>query len=88
MNTTQSQTRPRTRWSRFLDSVLPAPSPDRLVRIAEVSRNSVSMAEGSLEDIQVTHVVQETPRHNGDSRFTVLVAARDADVAREVLAGL
>lgn len=78
----------RTRWSRFLDTVLPAPSPDRLVRVAEINRSSVSMAESSLEDIQVTHVLQESRTHYGDSRFTVLVAARDADLAREVLAGL
>ena len=84
--TTTTQT--RTRWSRFLDSVLPAPSLDRLVRVAEVTRASLAMAEGSLEDIQVTHVVQESRRPNGDSRFTVLVAARAADLAKQVLAGL
>lgn len=84
--TTTTQT--RSRWTRFLDTVLPAPSPDRLVRVAEIGRSSLAMAEGSLEDIQVTHVVQESRMHSGDSRFTVLVAARDADLAKQVLAGL
>lgn len=80
-------TKTRTLWSRFLDSVMPAPSPDRLVRIAEVRRGSLAMAEGSLEDIRLTHVVQESRMQNGDSRFTILVAARDADLGKQVLAG-
>ena len=78
----------RTRWSRFLDTVLPVPSPDRLVRIAEVSRSGLALAEGSLADIQLSPVVQETRLPNGDSRFTILVAARDAEIASEVMSGI
>lgn len=78
----------RTRWGRFLDTVLPAPSPDRLVRVAEIGRSSVPLAEGSLADIRLSSVIQESRTMNGDSRFIVLVAARDAEMASEVLSGM
>ena len=86
--TTTTSTTTRTRWGRFLDTVLPAPSPDRLVRVAEIGRTSVPLAEGSLADIQVSAVIQESRTMNGDSRFVVLVAARDAKMASEVLTGM
>ena len=76
------------RWGRFVDTILPAPSADRLVRVAEVSRGTLPLAEGSLADMSMSPVVQETRNFNGEPRFLVLVPARDADVAREALAGL
>jgi hypothetical protein len=76
------------RWGRFVDSILPAPSADRLVRVAEVTRGSLPLAEGSLADMSMSPVIQETRNFNGEARFAVLVSARDADVAREALAGL
>jgi hypothetical protein len=76
------------RWGRFVDSILPAPDADRLVRVAEVSRGALPLAEGSLADMSMSPVVQETRTLNGERRFAVLVSARDADVAREALAGL
>ena len=77
----------RRRWARFVDHVLPAPSDDRLVRVAEVGRTSLPYAEGSLLEAGVSPVVQETRAMNGDSRFVVLVSARERAVAAEVLAG-
>ena len=76
------------RWGRFVDSILPAPDADRLVRVAEVSRGTLPLAEGSLADMSMSPVVQETRTFNGEPRFAVLVPARDADVAREALSGL
>jgi hypothetical protein len=78
----------RTRWARFLATVLPAPSPDRLVPVTEVRRAMVSFAEDSLADVAIDAVVQEQPAMNGDTRFRVLVAARDREMAEEVLAGI
>jgi hypothetical protein len=82
-----SSTTPTTVWGRFLDAVLPASSPDRLVRVATVSRSALPLTEGSLADVNIVHVVQEVTRPTGDSRFIVLVSARDSEVASEVLAG-
>jgi hypothetical protein len=76
------------RWGRFVDSILPAPDADRLVRVAEVSRSALPLAAGSLADMSMTPVIQETRNPNGESSFAVLVPARDADVAREALSGL
>ena len=76
------------RWGRFVDSILPAPDADRLVRVAEVPRGALPLAEGSLADMSMAPVIQETRGFNGDSKFAVLVSARDADVAREALSGL
>lgn len=78
----------RTRWSRFLDTVLPAPSPERLVPVTDVPRAMVPFVEESLADAEIGAVIQEFPSGNGDTRFQVLVAARDRAVAEEVLTGL
>jgi len=76
------------RWGRFVDSILPAPDADRLVRVAEVTRGSLPLAEGSLADMAMTPVIQQTRTFNGEPRFAVLVSAREADAAREALSGL
>jgi hypothetical protein len=78
----------RNRWGRFVDSVLPAPSPDRLVRVAQVGRASLPLVEGSLADVELSPVIQEIPGMNGDSRFTILVSAKDAEIANAVLRGI
>jgi hypothetical protein len=94
MQTTNTQTtdapaaQQHTRWARFLDTVLPAPSPDRMVRVAEVGRTALPLAEGSLADVGVSPVIQEITRMNGDSQFMILVSAKDAETAAEVLAGV
>jgi len=76
------------RWGRLLDGIRPATDADRLVRVAEVSLGTLPLAEGSLADMAMAPVIQETRSMNGETRFTVLVAARDADAAREALSGL
>jgi hypothetical protein len=76
------------RWGRLLDGIRPAGDADRLVRVAEVSRGTLPMAEGSLADMAMAPVIQETRTTNGETRFTVLVPARDAEAAREALSGL
>jgi hypothetical protein len=76
------------RWGRFVDSITPAHDADRLVHVAEVGRGALPLAEGSLADLSVPAVIQETRSLKGESRFAVLVPARDADAAREALAGL
>lgn len=79
---------PRNRWARFLDRVLPAPNPDRLVRVAQVGRATLPLVEGSLADVELSPVIQEIPGMNGDSRFTILVSAKDAEIANAVLSGI
>ena len=76
------------RWGRFVDSILPAPDADRLVRVAEVPRGALPLAEGSLADLSMIPVVQQTRTLNGEPRFAVLVSAHDATAAREALSGL
>jgi hypothetical protein len=89
MQTTENPTtQQRTRWARFLDTVLPTPSPDRLVRVAQVGRTSLPLVEGSLADVELHPVVQEISGMNGDSRFAILVSAKDAETANAVLAGI
>jgi hypothetical protein len=75
------------RWARLLDTILPPLDEDRLVSVAEVGRTHLSIVEGSLADIGVTPVVSETRTFGGQSRFQVLVSARDAELAGEVVAG-
>jgi len=75
------------RWARLLDSILPPPDADRLVPVAEVGRHALPLVEGSLADIGVTPVVSAVRTMNGDERFRVLVPARDAELAEEVVAG-
>ncbi len=78
----------RTRWGRFLRTVLPQPAPDRLVVITDVPRAMLGFVEDCLADVDVTAVVQEVPAFTGDSRFRVLVSARDRELATEVLTGI
>jgi hypothetical protein len=78
----------QARWARFIDTVLPAPSPDRLVRVCQVSRTGMAMAEGSLADVGLSPVFQEIRSLNGDSQFAVLVSARDSEIASAVLQGI
>jgi hypothetical protein len=78
----------KTLWGRFLDAVLPASTPDRLVRVGETSRGMLPMAEGSLADAGITAVVQEIRSMNGESRFAILVPLQDASVAKEALSGI
>jgi hypothetical protein len=78
---------PLSRISRLANSLVPAPSPDALVTVAELSRGELRMARHSLADVGLDPVVSEFSRPaGGDSRFRVLVARRDAGLAREVLA--
>ena len=76
------------RWGRFVDTLLPTPDSDRLVRVAQVTRSTLPLAEGSLSDMSMSPVIQETRHLHGEPTFAVLVAARDAEVAREALSGL
>jgi hypothetical protein len=76
------------RWGRLLDGIRPATGADHLVRVAEVSRGTLPLAAGSLADLATAPVVRETRTPGGETRFTVLVAARDAEAAREALADL
>lgn len=76
------------RWARLLDAILPPPDENRLVSVAEVNRGSLPFLEECLADVGLTAVVSETrTAMGGESRFRVLVPARDADLAEEVVAG-
>jgi hypothetical protein len=75
------------RWARLLDTILPVADENRLVPVAEVDRSALPMVEGSLADVGVTPVLSETRTMLGESRFSVLVPAQDADVAGEAVAG-
>lgn len=75
------------KWARLLDTILPPPDENRLVSVAEVGRSALPSVEGSLADAGLTPVVSETRTTSGESRFTVLVPARDAEVAGQVVAG-
>jgi len=75
------------KWARMLDSIIPPPDENRLVPVGEVSRGSLPMVEGSLADVGLTAVVSETRSFSGESRFRVLVPARDAALAGQVMAG-
>jgi hypothetical protein len=74
-------------WARLLDSILPGADENRLVPVAEVARASLPFVEESLADVGLTPVVSETRTMSGGSRFRVLIPARDADLAEEVVAG-
>lgn len=75
------------KWARLLDTILPPPDENRLVPVAEVGRGALSLVEGSLADVGVTPILSETRTMNGESRFRVLVPARDAALAGEAVAG-
>lgn len=84
----QAKAAQRSRWARFLDSILPPANPNRLVPVAEVSRESVPFLEGCFADAEIYAMVREVPGPWGtESRFEVLVPARDREVASEVVAG-
>jgi hypothetical protein len=76
------------RWAKLLDTILPPLDENRLVSVTEVDRNALPLVEGSLADIGLTAVVSETRAFNGESRFRVLVPARDAGLAEQVVAGI
>ncbi|MFN0284178.1 MAG: hypothetical protein ACKVZ6_19690 [Kineosporiaceae bacterium] len=76
----------RSRWSRLLDHLAPAPGPGRLVCVAEVGRDSVRFAEECLADVDLHPVLQEVGTMSG-TRFRVLVSARDREIAAQVVAG-
>jgi hypothetical protein len=76
------------RWGRLLDGIRPPGDADRLVRVAEVSRGTLPLAEGSLADLAMAPVIRPARTTNGETRFSVLVPARDADAAREALSEL
>jgi hypothetical protein len=48
----------RTRWTRFLDTLLPAPSPDRLVPVTDVPRAMVPFAEECPADVEIGAVIR------------------------------
>jgi hypothetical protein len=75
------------RWARLLDTILPPPDANRLVSVAEVGRASLPLVEGSLADVGLTAVVNPVRTTNGEERFKVLVPARDAAIAEEVVVG-
>ena len=75
-----------SRIARLAGSLVPTPSPDALVPVAELSRGELRVAEHSLADVGLDPVVSELSGPIGGSRYRVLVARRDADLAREVLA--
>ena len=77
-----------TRWGRLLDGLRPSSDADRLVRVADVGRGTLPLAEGSLADLALAPVVRETRTTTGETRFSVLVPARNAEAAREALSGL
>ena len=80
------QAEQRSRWSRFLDAIAPAPSPNRLVTVAEVNRDAVRFVEESLADVGVRHVVQQVGSMPGTAtRFRVLVAAKDRGLATQLV---
>ncbi len=75
------------RWARLLDTILPPPDADRLVSVAEVGRAGLPFLESSLADAGLAAVVSPARGRDGDERFRVLVPARDAELAEEVVAG-
>ena len=75
------------RWARLLDTILPPPDENRLVSVAEVGRGSLPLVEGSLADAGLTAVMSPVRTFTGEERFRVLVPARDAAVAGELVAG-
>jgi hypothetical protein len=75
------------KWARLLDTILPPANDDRLVSVAEVGRSALPLVEGSLADVGLTPILSESRSVHGESRFRVLVPARDAQIAGEVVAG-
>jgi hypothetical protein len=76
-------------WARFLDGVLPHPDPDHLVPVAEVVRAAVPLVEECLSDAQLPSLIHEiSGRWGAESRFQVLVPARQAKAAAELVRGI
>lgn len=75
------------KWARLIDSILPTPDENRLVPVAEVGQNALPLVAGSLADVGVTPILSETRSMYGESRFQVLVPARQADLAGQAVAG-
>ncbi len=79
----------RSLWGRFLDQLLPDRDPDRLVAVGEVAPGTVPFVEESLHDAEIPVAVRELMGLWGaEARFQVLVPARDAAVAAEIVGGL
>jgi hypothetical protein len=76
------------KWARLLDTIVPAPDENHLVPVAEVDRFALPQLEGSLADVGVTPILAETHSPTGESRFRVLVPAREAEVAEQAVTGL
>ena len=74
-------------WARLIDSILPKPDENRLVSVAEVGRHTLPLVEGSLADVGVTPILSETRSMFGETRYRVLVPARQADLAGQAVAG-
>jgi hypothetical protein len=74
-------------WARLLDSIIPTPDENRLVPVTEVGRSALHLVEGSLADVGLTPVLSEERSMYGESRYRVLVPARDAELAGQVCAG-
>jgi hypothetical protein len=74
-------------WARLIDTILPTPDENRLVPVAEVGRSALPLVEGSLADVGVTPILSETRSLYGESRYRVLVPARQADLAGQAVAG-
>lgn len=83
---TDRTARQRSLWSRFLDAVVVEPSANRLVPVAEVRRESLYFVEECLADVGLHAVVQQVGSMPGTpSRFRILVAARDRELASQVV---
>jgi hypothetical protein len=78
----------RTAWGRFLDSVLPTPDADRLVRVTEVNRGAIPLVEASLADVSIAPVLREIRGMTGEPRYVVLVSATQAETASAALHGI
>jgi hypothetical protein len=79
----------RTLWGRLLDGVLPAADPDRLVSVGDVARASLPLVAECFEDAQAPLLTHElTSRFGAEPRYEVLVPARHARAAAEVVSTL
>lgn len=87
LSTSSARSELYAKWARLIDTILPAPDENRLVSVAEVDHDALSLVEGSLAEIGVTPILSETRAMDGASRFRVLVPARDAAAAAEAVTG-
>jgi hypothetical protein len=77
--------RRRSLWHRFIDAVAPPPNPNRMVAVAQVRREALTMAESSLTEAGILSAVRPVRNLKGVTSFEVLVPARAAKIAREAL---